>query len=118
MATFSPGFRVKFMSLSTAFAELVSHDISVALIKMDCSSSLSLHFCLAYLLCNSGASRNFKIRVKETFASMNTNALVLQKKKDLAANQMNNFIRSFQFIFTLLSFQIGLVPSHMNEPVN
>jgi hypothetical protein len=87
MATFSPSFRAKFMSFGTAFAELVSHDISVALIKMDCSGSVSLRFCLAYLLCNSGASSYFKIRVKETFASMNTNALVLQKKKIPSKNQ-------------------------------
>ncbi len=110
MATFSPGFRAKFMSFGMAFAELVSHDISVALTKMDSSSSLSLHFCLAYLLCNSGASSYFTIRVKETFASMNTNALVLQKKKDLAANQMNNFIHSFISIhlyITVLSNCIG-----------
>ena len=72
IATFSPGLTSKFIFLSTAFARLVSHEISVALIKMDCSSSFSLYFCLAYLFCNFGATRNFKIRVKDTFASMNT----------------------------------------------
>ena len=74
IATFILGLTSKFIFLSTAFTRLVSHEISVALIKMDCSSSFSLHFCLAYLFCNFGATRNFKIRVKETFASMNTSA--------------------------------------------
>ena len=116
MATFSPSFRAKFMSFGTAFAELVSPDISVALIKMDCSSSLSLRFCLAYLLRNSGASSYIKTSRKPVQCTENNWKWDL-KKYWITFIFLNTF---FFFFFNLgdcfkhIIFLINLLPIKNN----